>query len=631
MATTLSRAASILRRMTAIGSTFRTDEPHLHELLEEVHKGQIQLPDFQRGWVWDDDHIRALIASVSLSYPIGAIMLLETGGVGMRFKPRPFEGVDLPLPVSPARLALDGQQRLTSLYLALRSGKAVPTRTDKGKDTERLYYLNMSTCLQAEADRIDAVRSLPPGRVLRSDFGRKVDLDISTAEKEYAADLFPLAIIFDPTRSAPWRRGYRKYHHNSDEKMDLLERFEEQILIRFQTYKIPVIVLLRDTPKEAVCQVFERVNTGGVSLTVFELVTATFAADDFQLRGDWDERAARLKERHRVLDDVDGTDFLTAVTLCSTYKRHLAGNSAVGCKRKDILKLDLGEYKANARAVEQGFIRAARFLNREYVYDIKGLPYHTQLIPLSVICAELGDEFERDAVRQKLARWYWSGVFGEMYGGANEGRYAFDVPEVLAWIRIDGKEPRTIGESNFAPTRLLSLQSRLSAAYKGLMARLIEAGSHDFLSGDPIAITSYFELDIDIHHIFPRAHCEKLGLDRTRWNSVINKAPLSARTNQVLGGHKPSTYIAAIEKSHGVDPKRLDIILRTHLIDPILLRTDVFDGFIRDRAIKLLDLIERATGKQVTGRDSEETVAAFGTPLFGTNAMSATSATTAAG
>jgi hypothetical protein len=54
--------------MSAIGSTFRTDEPHLHELLEELHKGQIQLPDFQRGWVWDDDHIRALIASVSLSY-----------------------------------------------------------------------------------------------------------------------------------------------------------------------------------------------------------------------------------------------------------------------------------------------------------------------------------------------------------------------------------------------------------------------------------------------------------------------------------------------------------------------------------------------------------------------------------
>jgi hypothetical protein len=288
----------------------------------------------------------------------------------------------------------------------------------------------------------------------------------------------------------------------------------------------------------------------------------------------------------------------------------------VGCKRKDILKLTLDEYKAHAQAVEQGFGRAARFLSREHVYDTKGLPYHTQLLPLSVICAELGDDFEKDPVRQKLARWYWCGVFGELYGGANEARYAFDVPEVLAWIRADGGEPRTIQHANFAPVRLLSLQSRLSAAYKGLMARLIEAGSDDFLSGDAIALTSYFELDIDIHHIFPRAYCEKAGLDRTRWNSVVNKAPLSARTNRIIGGHKPSTYLATLEKAHEVQPQRLDDILRSHLIEPVALRNDAFDTFIRDRAMKLLDLIERATGKQVTGRDSDETISAFGSPLL---------------
>ncbi len=602
--------------MSAIGSTFRTDEPHLHELLEEVHKGQIQLPDFQRGWVWDDDHIRALIASVSLSYPIGAVMLLEAGGAGVRFKPRLFEGVTLPGRVEPARLALDGQQRLTSLYMALRSGKPVPTRTEKGKDIDRVYYLNMLASLDEETDRKDAVLSFSPDRQQRSDFGRSIDLDVSTPEKEYQAGVVPLDSLFDPTRSSPWKRGYRKFHDNSDEKMDLLERFEEQILMRFQTYKIPVIVLLRDTPKEAVCQVFEKVNTGGVSLTVFELVTATFAADDFQLRRDLGRRVERITEKRPVLQDLDGTAFLTAVTLCSTYRRSVTSGGAVGCKRKEILKLTLDDFKAHAPAVETGFIRAARFLTREHVYDSKGLPYHTQLLPLSVICAELGEElFEKDPVRQKLARWYWSGVFGELYGGANEARYAFDVPEVLAWVKSDGNEPRTIQHANFAPTRLLSLPSRLSAAYKGLMARLIEGGSDDFLSGDAIALTSYFDLDIDIHHIFPRAYCEKMGLDRSRWNSVVNKAPLSARTNRVIGGHKPSTYLATLENSHGVEPHRLDEILRSHLIEPVALRNDAFDTFIRDRAIKLLDLIERATGKQVTGRDSDETVAAFGAAL----------------
>jgi len=71
--------------------SFRTAEPSLKDVLTAIGKGEMQLPDFQRGWVWDDAHIRSLIASISLSYPIGAMMFLEAGGVP--FKPRLFEGV----------------------------------------------------------------------------------------------------------------------------------------------------------------------------------------------------------------------------------------------------------------------------------------------------------------------------------------------------------------------------------------------------------------------------------------------------------------------------------------------------------------------------------------------------------
>jgi hypothetical protein len=74
--------------------------------------------------------------------------------------------------------------------------------------------------------------------------------------------------------------------------------------------------------------------------------------------------------------------------------------------------------------------------------------------------------------------------------------------------------------------------------------------------------------------------------------------------------------LGTLEKSHGVEPHRLDEILRSHLIEPVALRNDAFDTFIRDRAIKLLDLIEKATGKQVTGRDSDETISAFGAALL---------------
>lgn len=71
-----------------IGDSFDSTKKTLHELLVRVDNGKLQLPDFQRGWVWDDDRIRSLIASVSVSFPIGAVMLLETGGKGVHFKPR---------------------------------------------------------------------------------------------------------------------------------------------------------------------------------------------------------------------------------------------------------------------------------------------------------------------------------------------------------------------------------------------------------------------------------------------------------------------------------------------------------------------------------------------------------------
>ncbi|MCJ7603922.1 MAG: DUF262 domain-containing protein [Desulfobulbaceae bacterium] len=586
-------------------------------MLEDIHTGEIQLPDFQRGWVWDDDHISSLIASISLAYPVGAVMLLETGGDGVRLKPRPIEGVILENGKEPEKLILDGQQRLTSLYLSLKSGKPVPTKTEKSQKIDRLYYIDMKKALDPETDRIEAIVSLPPEKIITRDFGREVVLDVSTQEKEYEHYLFPLSLVFDTPEYMNGQMGFNQYHKFLEEPSRFLMNFNQEIWMKFQQYKVPVIELLRGTPKEAVCQVFEKVNTGGVSLSVFELMTATFAADDYNLREDWKARASRLKQippDYNPVQTIDSTAFLTAVTLLSSYHRHISSGNAVSCKRKDVLKLSLDDFRKYADKIEGGLKAAARLLVREKIFDIRNLPYSTQLIPLAAICALLGDRFESDPVKQKLARWYWCGVFGELYGGANETRFAFDVPEVIRWVD-GGEEPRTVRDASFNPTRLLSLQSRLSAAYKGLMALLMQNGGKDFLNGDPIELTTYFDLAIDIHHIFPRVYCEKQDYKHQKWNSVINKAPLSARTNRIIGGRAPSVYLESLEKNHNVDTGRLDQIIESHLASPGLLRSDNFDEFIRERAIKLLDLIQTATGKSITGRDSEEVVHEFGYSL----------------
>ena len=471
------------------------------------------MPDFQRGWVWGDVAIQELIASITRAYPIGALMLLETGGEGANFLPRLFEGIDLEPQPFPEMLVLDGQQRLTSLFWALISRTPVETRTEKLEGVKRFYYLDMSACLDPDRDRFDAVVSVPETREITSSFGRTVELDLRTQEKEYANGMFPLNFSFDSASYNKWREGYIAYFNSHAEKIKFLCQFETEILVNIKEYRLPVVELKRDPAKEAVCQVFEKVNTGGISLKVFEIVTATFAADGFRLREDWAIRQERLHEFQEVLRGVEGSEFLQAVTLVSRYRRSRTHDGAVSVRRRDVLALQLDDYRTSANDVEMGFKQAARLLSRERVFDQRNLPYGTQLVPLAAVCAYLGKRFEENIVREKLARWYWCGVFGEMYGGANETRYAMDMQDLIGWTIEGAGEPRTIRDADFCPMRLLSLRTRQSAAYKGLFALMMKKGSRDVMSGDPISHTTGFALPVDIHHIVPRAWCRRNQID----------------------------------------------------------------------------------------------------------------------
>lgn len=121
------------------GNTFQTNPIDLNKLLEECHSGAIQLPDFQRSWVWDEDRIKSLIASVSRAFPVGALMSLNTGGP-VNFKPRPVEGAPPTASQAvPQSLLLDGQQRMTSLYQVTLRGKVVETVTPKKKKVKRWF------------------------------------------------------------------------------------------------------------------------------------------------------------------------------------------------------------------------------------------------------------------------------------------------------------------------------------------------------------------------------------------------------------------------------------------------------------------------------------------------------------
>jgi len=612
------------------GSTFQTNPFDLFKLLEDCHQGVIQLPDFQRSWVWDEDRIKSLIASVSRAFPVGALMSLNTGGP-VNFKPRPIEGAPAAAKDrQPQSLLLDGQQRMTSLYQVTHRGKVVETVTPKKKKVKRWFYIDIRKACDPTIDREEAIIGVPEDKVVRAEFGRDVVLDLSTVENEYQSLMFPVTQVFDWDK---WQDGFDRFWKGDQHESvrDEFRLFKKQILENFKYYRVPVISLDSSTSKEAVCVVFEKVNTGGKPLDAFELVTAMYAASGHELRKDWygDDgkkgRHRRLSETLRPADEeagiiagVTNTDFLHAVSLFYTRERRRAAEAAgkqgkelpaVSGNRQSLLNLPLEEYKKFENQVEKGFVAAAKFLHMLHIYRIFDLPYQSQIIPLAAILADIGEDWEHEAIRSKLIRWYWNGVFGELYGSAIDSRIARDFMEVPIWLN-GGPEPSTVSETMFRADRLKTMRMRLSAAYKGVNALLMREGAQDFRSGQKFDHTVFFGENVDIHHIFPQAWCKEQGIKPSIYDSIINKSPLSYRTNRIIGGVAPSKYLAKLErgdsKTPPIEPTKLNAFLSSHLIDPSLARTDSFEAFMEDRQKRLLALIEKAMGKAAYIGDEPE-------------------------
>ena len=180
-------------------AAFKTNPVSLEELLRQCGNGKIQLPDFQRSWVWDEERIKGLIASISQAFPVGALMTLEVKpGAADTFARRPIQGADAAVgDDAPDQLLLDGQQRMTSLYQTCLRREVVQTVTPRLKLVKRWFYIDIRKAMNPAEDRENAIVSVPEDRRIKSDFDRKIDLDLSTPELEYQNLMFPLNQVFD--------------------------------------------------------------------------------------------------------------------------------------------------------------------------------------------------------------------------------------------------------------------------------------------------------------------------------------------------------------------------------------------------------------------------------------------------
>ena len=310
------------------------------------------------------------------------------------------------------------------------------------REIKRHYYFDIEKAMAGPTALEDAIIAVGEDRVIRKNFNRDVVLDLSSAEKEYSSFFFPCLQILNSDASeqgliAAFPDRFPRYM-----------QFRTQIVAAFRSYMVPVIELKRQTTKEAVCLVFEKVNTGGVQLSVFELVTAQYAADGFNLRRDWygeglsKGRSAKLST-YPLLRDTDATEFLQGISLLHTHEcqqQDLSGGktgkdvSAVSAKREHILNTPLLAYQKWADKLVAGFVEAESFVRQLGFQNPKFLPYRPQMVPLAALLALIGERWLEPQVQIKLTRWYWCGVFGELYGSATETRIALDFQQLLRWL-----------------------------------------------------------------------------------------------------------------------------------------------------------------------------------------------------
>jgi hypothetical protein len=278
------------------------------------------------------------------------------------------------------------------------------------------------------------------------------------------------------------------------------------------------------------------------------------------------------------------------------------GKDATGvtAKREHILEMPLSAFEKWADALTKGLEEAERFLRSEGFHHPKFLPYRTQLTPLGAVLAHLGERWLEPQIKAKLARWFWCGVLGELYGGAVETRIALDVQQLLAWVNDPvAPEPATVQAAGFNPNRLDTLRSRTSAAYRGLYVLLQRDGAADFFWKARMVDLDRDDAKLDIHHIFPKKWCEDRDIPPRVFNAIVNKTAISYKANRMIGGSAPSKYLEQLQGHAQVklDDGSMDAILKTHVIDPSLLRADAFHDFYAARKAALLALVEGAMGK----------------------------------
>ena len=549
---------------------FETHPRRLMKMLDDLHSGQLALPDFQRSFVWSPDATRELIVSMMRTFPAGALLFLRGGGSA--FQARPAEEAPA-LRADPLELVLDGQQRLTSLYQAL-----------FGVGASR-FFLDIGALISG-ADVNDAVRVFSAERAAA----------LESEEVQANALVMPLSAVRG-SGASDWRDEVIERRDDEDHRRvrSILKDVEQAFIKPLADYSFPVTVLPQSTELEAVCTIFETLNRTGKALTPFELISARAYAGGHSLRDLWSDAL----ETHPILDDFDVEPYYVLQVIALRL-----GSS---CQRREVLGLDADAIAREWTTACADMASAVQLLRNECgVLVSKWLPYRPMLIPLAAAwrSVESASGPQRGLRRSRLKRWFWCACFNGEYESSSATLAERDTPVLRAWLS-SGEEPPVVADFDWDPTEWRRVTARQKGLYRATVALMLTEQPRDFHTGAPLNQDLIVANRVDDHHVFPRGYLKEIGRSN-EIDSVLNHCLIDRQTNGSIGKKSPSTYLGEIRAVLSGD---LDDVLASHRLptgERSPLDSDDFDEFLSWRLEELSDALAEQTGRIGAGADRQQ-------------------------
>lgn len=519
----------------------------IRDILNQVSKGNLRIPAFQRGFVWDSDSVAFLMDSIYKGYPFGTIQLWRTREkleTEKQFGPFKLFDRDEEYPID---YVLDGQQRVTSIFGVFQ------TEIEEIIGVEnpfKIYY-----DLNADENSQD------------SQFVPLKDEDV--IENRH----FPLDCLFDTVK---YRRATSKLDEPILEKIDNLQAVFKEVKIPYQT--------LETDDKSKVAIVFERINRKGVPLDTLQLLTAWTWSEEFDLQDKFEDLQEELKP-YGFEELGNNADLLLRIS--SAVLTHSATS-------KNLIELNGNTVRERFQEVTNGIKGAIDFLKRNLkIEKLANLPYEHFLIPLSVFFSNQGNQHfnYNDEQRKRLISWFWKSSFGKRYSAGTNKNLNKDIEEILK-LKADYN---TSGLNNIT----LSINEQFfrnndftmgTVSTKSLILLLAQNSPKSFISGSTITLSGVLK-DYnrnEFHHIYPKAFVNSLEQDSIDYtvNCLANFSIISRADNKKIDCKKPSQYRTEIMPADATE------ILNSAFIDEQKLIADNFNEFIEDRSRKLFESLQ---------------------------------------